>query len=148
MTEIHVVAHCLLNPSVRLPGLKSLPQPDSTGNIVQLPCPEAVYFGLKRWEVTKDQLDIPNYKRFCRHIFLSTADTVQLLFQAGYTIKLIGVAGSPSCGAYTITIGFDGGRLHESSHAHIQGTGIFFNEIIQELKFRGISFQLKDVNSI
>jgi predicted secreted protein len=148
MHEIHLIAHCLINPTVRLQGLKPLSGLNVTGNIIQLPCPETVYFGLKRWEVTSEQLDMPNYRRFCRHILLSTIDTIQMLFREGYNIRLIGVAGSPSCGAKTTSIGFKGGHLCETPHTHIQGTGIFFDEIIKELKYRDIEYILKEVNSI
>ncbi|HUW66694.1 MAG TPA: hypothetical protein VMW20_01460 [Candidatus Nanoarchaeia archaeon] len=142
MKEIHVISHCFLNPAVRLKGLKPLPPLDLPDNIIQLPCPEATYSGLNRWEVTSEQLDIPNYRRFCRKIFQPTADTLQMLHQAGYKIKLLGVKGSPSCGIMTTSVGFEGGRLREMDHSHIQGTGIFFDEIIQELKSRDIEFNL------
>lgn len=142
MKEIHLISHCFLNPAVRLKGLKSLPPLDLPGNIIQLPCPEVVYSGLNRWEITREQLDIPNYRHFCRKIFLPTADTLQMLYQAGYTIKLIGVKGSPSCGVMTTSMGFEGGRLEKKDHIHIQGMGIFFDEIIQELKSRDIELIL------
>lgn len=142
MKEIHIISHCFLNPAVRLKGLKPLPALDLSDNIIQLPCPEASYSGLNRWEVTREQLDIPNYRRFCRKIFQPTADILQMLHQAGYKIKLLGVEGSPSCGVMTTCVGFEGGRLREMEHSHIQGTGIFFDEIIRELKSRDIEFDI------
>jgi predicted secreted protein len=140
MKEIHIISHCFLNPAVRLKDLKPLPALDLSGNIIQLPCPEAAYSGLNRWETTREQLDIPNYRRFCRNIFQPMADTLQVLYRAGYKIRLIGVKGSPSCGVMTTSVGFEGGRLREMDHSHIQGRGIFFDEIIQELKNRDIEF--------
>lgn len=125
MKEIHIISHCFLNPAVRLKDLKPLPALDLSGNIIQLPCPEAAYSGLKRWETTREQLDIPNYRRFCRNIFQPMADTLQVLYRAGYKIRLIGVKGSPSCGVMTTSVGFEGGRLREMDHSHIQGRGIF-----------------------
>ena len=142
MKEIHVISHCFLNPAARLKGLKPLPPLDLPGNIIQLPCPEATYSGLNRWEITREQLDCPNYRRFCRKIFQPTADILQMLYQAGYTIKLLGVRGSPSCGVMTTSVGFEGGRLEKKDHVHIQGMGIFFEEIIQELESRDIEFNL------
>jgi predicted secreted protein len=142
MKEIHIISHCFLNPAVRLKGLKPLPPLDLPGHIIQLPCPEAIYSGLNRWESTREQLDIPNYRRFCREIFQPTADTLQMLYRAGHKFRLIGVKGSPSCGIMTTSVGFEGGRLREMDHSHIQGTGIFFNEIIQELKSRDIEFNI------
>ena len=140
MHEIQVIAHCLLNPSVRLKGLKPPKRPNLSDNIIQLPCPEFIYMGPKRWEITKEQLDIPNYRRFCRQIFQPAADTIEMLYHSGHPITLVGVPGSPSCGAQTTSTGMEGGRLHEAEHTHIQGSGIFFEEIIRELEERGIIF--------
>ena len=140
MHEIYVMAHCLLNPAVRLKGLKP-PEHSSLGdNIIQLPCPESIYMGPKRWEVTKEQLDIPNYRRFCRQIFQPAADTIEMLYHSGHHITLVGIPGSPSCGALTTSTGMEGGRLHETGHTHIQGSGIFFEEINRELEERCIEF--------
>ena len=140
MHEIYVMAHCLLNPAVRLKGLKP-PERSSLGdNIIQLPCPESIYMGPKRWEVTKEQLDIPNYRRFCRQIFQPAADTIEMLYHSGHPITLVGIPGSPSCGALTTSTGMEGGRLHETGHTHIQGSGIFFEEINRELEERCIEF--------
>jgi predicted secreted protein len=144
MQEIRIIAHCLINPSVRLKGLKPPNQPDITGCVIQLPCPEAAYFGLKRWEITKEQLDMPNYRRFCRNIFRTTSDIIRMLNQEGHIIKLIGVPGSPSCGIRTICTGFDGGRLKEVSHIHTQGTGVFFDEIIRELEEKAVTFSIDE----
>lgn len=142
MHEITVVAHCLLNPAVRLHGLKPLSGFEIAGDIIQLPCPEAVYLGLNRWEVTREQMDIPNYRRMCHDIFIATADTIQMLYRAGYDIRLVGVPGSPSCGAKTTSIGMEGGRVHAAEHIHVEGAGIFFQEIFQELRTRGVDFNI------
>lgn len=140
MQEILVIAHCLANPTVRLKGLTPPMQPDFSQNIIQLPCPEFLYLGPRRWEVTSEQLDVPNYRRFCREIFQPAADTIQMLNRAGHSIRLIGIAGSPSCGAKTTSTGMEGGRLHEAGHTHTSGTGIFFDEVIKELEDRDIEF--------
>ncbi|MDF1558009.1 MAG: hypothetical protein P1P80_07520 [ANME-2 cluster archaeon] len=144
MHEIHVTAHCLLNPAVRLKGLKPLEPLSLKDNVIQLPCPESIYLGPNRWEVTKEQLDIPNYRRFCRRIFQPAADTIEMLYRSGYDITLVGVKGSPSCGALTTSMGMEGGRLREADHTHVQGRGIFFEEIIQELGKRGVEFNIKE----
>ncbi|MDF1532546.1 MAG: hypothetical protein P1P72_09580 [ANME-2 cluster archaeon] len=146
MQEIHVLAHCLLNPSVRLKGLKPLKYPHLTDNIIQLPCPEFIFMGPKRWEITKEQLDIPHYRRFCRQIIKPVADTIEMLYRLGHSFTLVGVPGSPSCGAQTTSTGMEGGRVHEAEHTHIQGSGIFFEEVVCELGERGIKFNTMDLN--
>ncbi len=144
MHEIQVIAHCLVNPNVRLKGLKSHSSPDITGSLIQLPCPEIIYLGPKRWEITSEQLDIPNYRRFCRRILQPTADIIQVLYESGHSIRLVGVRGSPSCGTLTTSTGMKGGRLHEAGHSHKQGQGIFFKEIIRELENRNIEFNMDE----
>ncbi|MBN1235458.1 MAG: hypothetical protein JW999_05330, partial [Methanotrichaceae archaeon] len=97
---ITVAAHCLLNPLTRVRGLAPLPfQPE--GPIVQLPCPEALYLGLERWAVTKNQLDVPQFRRFCRALITQYADLLQMLASQGARLRILGVAGSPSCGVET-----------------------------------------------
>jgi len=142
MQEIQVIAHCLINPEVQLKGLKSHSCPDITGSIIQLPCPEVIYLGPKRWEITSEQLDIPNYRRFCRRILRPAVDTIQMLYEAGHSIRLVGVKGSPSCGTLTTSVGMEGGRLCKAGHSHIQGQGVFFQEVIRELEKRNIKFNV------
>lgn len=142
--ELVVVAHCLLNPDVRVRGLagKKL---DIKGNVIQLPCPESIYFGKLRWEVTKEQMDIPMYRRFCREAFQSIADILEQ--HKDDNITFIGVSKSPSCAAQTTTVGYKGGMIkkaHEAKHEHISGMGVFFEEIKWELKKRGIEVRYQD----
>lgn len=141
--QITVVAHCYLNPSVRLKGLGRLPKIEGE-NLVQLPCPEAIYFGFHRWEATKNQLDFPKYRRFCRKIFEPYADTLAALAREGAEIKILGVAKSPSCAAETTTIGYPGGRVKETKHEHIKAMGAFFEEIKSELEKRGVKAEYYD----
>jgi predicted secreted protein len=142
--ELVVVAHCLLNPSVRVQGLAGK-KPGIKGNVIQLPCPESVYFGKRRWEVSKEQLEIPMYRRFCRELFQPVADILEQ--HKDCEITFIGVAKSPSCAALTTTIGYRGGiieKAHEAKHEHIAGMGVFFEEIEKELEKRGIRVRYQD----
>ena len=71
--EITILAHCLLNPFTRVKGLRPVEfRPE--GAIIQLPCPEALYLGLDRWAVTRNQLDVPEFRRFCRSLITQYAD--------------------------------------------------------------------------
>ena len=137
---IQAVAHCLLNPLTRVMGLKPLefePKPP----LIQLPCPEALYLGLDRWAVPRTHLDVPEYRRFCRSLILHYADIIEMLASEGACIKIVGVAGSPSCGVLTTSAGYQGGRVRESPHQHIPGSGVLMEELIEELNQRGVVFQ-------
>lgn len=146
MTVLLVVAHCLLNPGTRLKGLKSANfDHDVEAPLIQLPCPEAGYLGLERWAVTKNQLDVSNYRRYCREVILHQADLIEQFFRQGSKIKVVGVAGSPNCGVESTTLGYHGGRVWAEPHKHVSGRGIFMEEVHRELVLRGVKFQFVEV---
>src|SRR5674476_3866 len=83
MNEVMVLGHCLLNPLARIKGAKPpLPVDTKGANVIQLPCPESMFFGMRRREITKDQLDHPAYRRFCQEIFTPFADLLEPTRQA------------------------------------------------------------------
>jgi predicted secreted protein len=137
--EIQVIAHCLLNPHTRVKGL-SLPLFEPRSPLIQLPCPEALYLGLDRWAVTRNQLDILGFRRFCRSIAADYVDLMEMMAKSGMVIKIIGVGGSPSCGIETTSAGYEGGRPKECHHEHIPGKGIFMEELTRELERREVAF--------
>lgn len=147
MTTIRVVAHCLLDPETRLLGLRPVaftPEPP----IIQLPCPEAGCLGLDRWAVTKNQIDIPSYRRYCREIFAHHADLIEQFSKRGCEIEVVGVEGSPSCGVTSTTAGYAGGRIRPQEHRHVPGRGVFMEEVAIELERRGVSFRLSEAGVI
>ena len=142
--EITVAAHCLLNPLTRVKGLAPVHfQPG--GPTIQLPCPEALYLGLERWAVTRNQLDVPQFRRFCRALIEHYVDLLQMLAREGAKLHIVGVAGSPSCGVETTSSGYTGGRVRECEHAHVSGRGVFMEELLAELQRRNVSFQVEEV---
>ncbi|AAM05379.1 TPA: DUF523 domain-containing protein [Methanosarcina acetivorans] len=143
--EILVLGHCLLNPLARLKGAKpATPVNPKGANIIQLPCPESMYLGMRRREITKDQLDHPSYRRFCRKIFTPLADMLEDLAANGIKLRIIGVPKSPSCGVYITSVGGEPGKSKEFHHNHTPGPGVFMEEIIKELEGRGVEFEIED----
>ena len=144
--EITVLAHCLLNPFARVKGLRPVEfRPE--GPLIQLPCPEALYLGLDRWASTRNQLDVPEFRRFCRSLITQYADLLEMLARQGKRIKIVGLAGSPSCGIDTTSLGYTGGRVRECEHEHVPGQGIFMEELLAELERRGISFEAEEIGA-
>jgi predicted secreted protein len=144
--EITVLAHCLLNPFARVKGLRPVEfRPE--GPLIQLPCPEALYLGLDRWASTRNQLDVPEFRRFCRSLITQYADLLEMLARQGKRIKIVGLAGSPSCGIDTTSLGYTGGRVRECEHEHVPGQGIFMEELMAELERRGISFEADEIGA-
>lgn len=145
--EITVAAHCLLNPFTRVKGLEPVAfRPE--GPVVQLPCPEALYLGLDRWAVTKNQLDVPEFRRFCRSLITSVADLLEMLARGGARLQIVGVAGSPSCGITTTSSGYAGGRVRECGHEHVCGRGFFMEELLAELERRQVPFVCEEAGEI
>ncbi|RQW78149.1 MAG: hypothetical protein EHM14_12705 [Methanothrix sp.] len=144
--EVTVVAHCLLNPCTRVRGLRPV-EFRPAGPVVQLPCPEFLYLGAERWAVTRNQLDVPEFRRFCRSLITPFADLLEMLARRGARLQIVGVAGSPSCGVQTTSSGYAGGRVRECEHTHVCGRGVFMEELLAELERRGVAFRADEVGS-
>ncbi len=142
--EILVLAHCLQNPFTRVKGLETTDFRTEKPTI-QLPCPEALYLGLDRWAVTKNQLDVPGFRRFCRSLVVHYADLLEMMDHQGVKIKILGIAGSPSCGVVTTSIGYTGGHVRRAEHARVPGRGIFMEELLAELERRKVAFRAEEI---
>ena len=162
--RLTLAAHCLLDPLSRPPGLAAPPRPDIDGPVYQLPCPELSYLGPGRWEVSREQLDFPGYRRHCHELALRVAEDVANLVAGGtLVVRLLGVPKSPSCAAETTTVGYAGGRVRiagDSSsgasedtrqghleHRHVSGEGVFVEELARQLSAAGVGFQAADAIS-
>lgn len=144
--KIIIVSHCLLNPASRLAGITYPPKFDpKRQSVIQLPCPELIYFGANRREITKDQLTQSRYRKFCHELFLPFADMVEELYKKGFDIEIIGVKKSPSCAVKCTTVDGPGGRVRIFTHTHVSGKGVFFEEIEKDLVKRGIFFIMREL---
>jgi predicted secreted protein len=89
-------------------------------------------------------LDVPEFRRFCRSLIVHYADIIELLASKGASIRIVGVAGSPSCGVLTSSDGYQGGRVQESPHQHVRGMGVFMEELTKELERRRVAFEVRE----
>ena len=144
--EITIVSHCLLNPLTRVKGLAPV-RFSPAGPVIQLPCPEALYMGLDRWTVTKNQMDVPQFRKFCQTLIAPHADLMEMLARQGVRLRIVGVANSPSCGVDTTSVGHTGGRVAEQAHAHVAGRGVFMEELLAEMKRRGVACRAEEVGA-
>jgi len=117
--KILAVCHCLLNPNAKVmplathPGIcPALEEPIARGaGLVQLPCPETAFLGLRRWGMTREQYDTPAYRRASREMLRPALDQLWAFADAGYELLgVVGVDGSPSCGVFLTCEGFHGGE--------------------------------------
>ena len=105
--KIAIVANCLLNQNAKVAELADYPAqvPGLTEllcrydfGIEQLPCPETYTVGVRRFWQVKPQYQTRGISRdydFLAEVFL---DRIEDYLRNGFTVVLIGVDGSPSCG--------------------------------------------------
>lgn len=103
-----LVSHCILNSNAKVEGLsrykgvlkevvKNLI--DLEYGIMQLPCPEMQWYGIKRWGHVKEQFDTPYFRKNCQSILVPIIDQIVDFSRNGYIFEaVIGIDGSPSCG--------------------------------------------------
>ncbi|MBU1109958.1 MAG: DUF523 domain-containing protein [Candidatus Riflebacteria bacterium] len=141
--KIVLLAHCILNSNSKVVGLSQYPGcldavitpliQNGTG-IIQLPCPEMTFIGLKRWGMTREQYDIPTYKNHCRNILMPIVYQIQDYLLNGYIIEgIVGVDGSPSCGVNNTCIGYSGGEWNKATNQH---------QSIQEVPGKGVMIEI------
>jgi predicted secreted protein len=145
------VAHCLLNQNSKVgdgahcPGIYSPVIDvlrDKGWRIEQMPCPELAFTGLNRFWAVREQLDTPEYRRYCRRLATGVADMIAVRAAQGEEIVLIGVEGSPSMGVHITSSDPARGGLPEwpAGTAELtSGEGIFIEELRAELGRRGIA---------
>lgn len=106
--KIVILSHCILNQnSVVKPYAKEQKYYFefiknfllNNCGIIQLPCPELLILGLKRWGHVKDQFEYPYFKRECESLLYPIINQIENYIDNGYEIVgVYGVQGSPSCG--------------------------------------------------
>ena len=121
--KIVAVAHCILNQNSRVQGLATFRGSltpiietliKSEAGIIQMPCPEFLYMGYKRWVQTKEQYDTVMYRRFCRKIAGRIAEQIQEYLKNDVkTVAILGIEGSPTCAVEETTKGYKGGKQVE-----------------------------------
>lgn len=150
--EIVAVCHCILNCNSKVEGLSndkgshnvSLQILSSGYGIIQLPCPEMVMYGIKRWGHVKEQFDNLFYRNQCKIMLDPYIKQFENYITSNYKIKaIIAIDGSPSCG-YNKTCSSNNwfGELSGCNNLSeklsyikmIDGKGIFIEELEKSLK--------------
>ena len=104
--RVVVLAHCFLNQNTVVKPLashvgvvSSLIQfiVEKGYGVIQLPCPETIYLGLKRWWMSREQYDTTSYREFSRRLLVPYIRLLEELIKDGCEYIVIGIKGSPSC---------------------------------------------------
>jgi len=113
--------------------------------IIQLPCPETLYLGLRRFWQVREQYDTLNYREFSREIIKPIVTYIREYVACSYEITaVIGIAGSPSCGVFTTSSSptWAGDPSKAGKSTRVPGRGVFMEELLNALK------NVVDLNSV
>ncbi len=147
--RIMFVANCLLNANnkvfeiARYQGMFSevIRILDRYGiGMIQLPCPETLYYGNQRWHASRNLYDNAGYRRFCREISSPMVDYMENYARVGYeVVGILTCDGSPSCGITKSSYCEDwGGRPKAVPRSLVSQPGIYMEELIELMKERGV----------
>lgn len=162
MKQILIVSHCILNTAAKCRAyrMESIRAEESLRRellhravdrgvqLLQLPCPELMLYGLDRWGHTRDQFDNPFFRQTCRELLKPILLQIQA-YAAAENVELLGVLGidgSPSCGVkYTCSGpwgGDFGGRDVSgvlSQVRTVSAPGILMEVLLEELARLGLT---------
>ena len=148
--KVALVANCLLNQNAKVcqgahyagpvsPVVEAL---RSRGyQLLQLPCPELAFAGVRRWWAVYEQYDTPAYRAHCRRLAQAVAPLIERHIRRGDEVILIGLDGSPSTGVrFTSSQPDWGGRPNrpEDDWKIVPRRGIWIEELEAELARRGL----------
>lgn len=163
MKKIIFACHCLLNiaAKVEMDDFAAMEEEeklrrrligeavDSGIQIIQLPCPEFMMYGSRRWGHTSNQFDNPFFREESRKLLYPYILQCKEYMSDRKRFKVlgfIGIDGSPSCGVKYTGIGNWGGsysadRWKETvkEHRPARKSGIFIRVLRELLREHNIS---------
>ncbi|WP_353094898.1 CD3072 family TudS-related putative desulfidase [Tissierella praeacuta] len=162
--KIVLVSHCIINSNSKVEGLSQYSGifkefidiiTEKGIGMIQLPCPEMIVYGIRRWGHVKEQFDTLFYREQCREMLKPIIQQTKSYIDAGYEIiGIVGIDGSPSCGVdYTCSGDFRGEISNNDELENILGTlkevkgsGVFIEELKGYLDELGIELPFTAIN--
>jgi predicted secreted protein len=170
--KILFVAHCILNTAskvvmyddmeiAREEALRRrfvMKAVEGGIQLVQLPCPEFLAYGSRRWGHTADQFDNPFFRHHCRKLLKPRIRELKAYLEdvgSFEVLGFVGIDGSPSCGVDYTCIGPWGGNpsgrddIKETLDAVKveNGPGVFIAVLADMLKEQGIDIPIVGLNA-
>lgn len=158
--KLCVISHCFLNCNSKVEGpcrykaaLKDLIYTliEKDYGIIQLPCPELTYYGMKRWGHVREQFDNSFFRAHCRNLLQPIIMQIEEYISNGYKVSyVIGVNGSPSCGVEVScsSESWKGEISQQSSIEDLKSSlgykatpGVFMEEFMAMLKEKNIDIE-------
>lgn len=160
MKYILTVSHCILNNASKVAQDEMLLEQEYLDRdemismamkkgvqFLQLPCPEFMMYGSKRWGHVKEQFDNPFFRQECRRMLEPVILQLQEYANDSERFTLLGVVtveGSPSCGGKLTCRADWGGELQADTITGLidsvrmaEGPGVFMEELSALLKDSG-----------
>ncbi len=172
MDKILVVSHCILNTSSKVLSYNETEQKTETVyrkrlleyviknqiQLIQLPCPEFLMYGSRRWGHGKEQFDHPFFRKQCRSMLEAVVIQLKEYASNPERFQLMGVVAidySPSCGYHATCKGDWGGELGGcpdlqqkiNNLSIVQEPGVFMEELIKLLKEAELDIPILDLSS-
>jgi predicted secreted protein len=152
--KVIFVSYCTLCQSVRAKGVAikfpAVANPvisflmDNDISIIQMPCPELRYQGVKRDGVRKEAYDNAEFRAICKEYAEQVTHTMRTLRDDGFRITgVLGIENSPTCGV-NFVLREGKGRVHESGVFIEELQNLLLRENVKDIAFVGISvFNIK-----
>jgi predicted secreted protein len=172
MHKILVVSHCILNIASKVISYNEAEQSEEARHrrnlmeyvmkndiqLIQLPCPELLMYGTKRWGHVRDQFDNPFFRGQCRHMLEPIILQLQEYAANSERFRLEGIVAidySPSCGYHVTCTGDWGGEFSGcpgfeqkiGSLKEAPEPGVFMEELIKLLEEANLNIPILDLGS-
>ena len=162
MQDIIFVSHCVLNIASKVVMYNEaemaaeedlrrrfVSKAVSQGvQLIQLPCPEFIMYGSRRWGHVSEQFDTPYFRNQCRKLLEDYLLQIReyLSNDRFRILGIVGIDGSPSCGVDYTCYGNWGGNLSDRDDLNAciatsrlgTGRGILMDEFAKLLKEQGL----------
>ena len=170
MKHILAVSHCILNTASKVAqdesGLAEEYRQrgellrtaiDKGVQLLQLPCPEFMLYGSRRWGHVKDQFDNPFFRGQCRSMLEPVMLQLREYASEPERFCLLGIAaveGSPSCGATRTCRASDWGGEFDvkacgdlaAAVSEVNEPGVFMEVITEMLAENGLELPLLSIS--
>lgn len=172
MIKILVVAHCILNTASKVTGYNEVEQKEEAEHrrrlldyvrenniqLFQLPCPEFLMYGARRWGHVKEQFDHPFFRNQCKEMLMPIILQLKEYASNPDRFELLGIVAidySPSCGYHVTCKGDFGGELSGcpnlgeklESVSTVEEPGVFMEELIWLLQEGKLLIPILDLSS-
>lgn len=172
MDKILVVSHCILNISSKVLSYNEAEQKteavhrkrlleyviENQIQLIQLPCPEFLIYGSRRWGHVKEQFEHPFFREQCRKMLEAVVMQLKEYASDPERFQLMGVVAidySPSCGYHATCKGDWGGELGGcpdlqrkiDSLSIGKEPGVFMEELIKLLREAQLDIPILDLSS-